>query len=334
MNRNEFQKAAKLFRAGRLTLDAFTAQVLANDRPISNSEMPTENSDLPSIDKAIVEKIFRREPSAHKGDFGRCLLIGGSANMPGSIAMAGLAALRSGAGLVKVATPPEARSMVTHINPGLMTIGLNRESSAPLDSDTLIDNETIEWADVIGMGPGLGTGDFVRQLVYNLLQTRKALVLDADALNAIAPIDENVFSNNDRVILTPHPGEFRRLFPDAPDERKAMSEFAHRVAREWGVTIVLKGHQTLVTNGREMSRNSTGNPGMATGGSGDVLTGIVTALIGQQVPLYEAAQIGTLVHGIAGDLAEKKLGQLSMIATDLLEYLPAAFRQFKSQILS
>jgi NAD(P)H-hydrate epimerase len=153
------------------------------------------------------------------------------------------------------------------------------------------------------------------------------LVVDADGLNALARCPEVLAAPGGPRILTPHPGEFRRLtsVPEADAQRQ--QNRAIELARQHQIVIVLKGHQTLVTDGTRSVGNRTGNPGMATGGAGDVLTGIVTALVGQGLGAWEAARLGTHVHGLAGDLAAQQRTQVALTARDLLEYLPAAWRQ-------
>jgi NAD(P)H-hydrate epimerase len=157
-------------------------------------------------------------------------------------------------------------------------------------------------------------------------QTTKPLVLDADALNAVAANPEALRRHPGRLILTPHPGEFARLSGAPMAEIQARREdHAVRFAAQHGVVLVLKGHQTVVTDGRQVYVNTTGNPGMATGGTGDVLTGLIAALLGQGLDRFAAAQLGVHVHGLAGDLARDDLGEIALVATDLIDYLPRAF---------
>jgi NAD(P)H-hydrate epimerase len=156
------------------------------------------------------------------------------------------------------------------------------------------------------------------------------MVLDADALNALAEGELSSTQSNSPPaprVLTPHPGEFARLLRTKTAEVQShREELAAQFAKRHGVVVVLKGRQTVVTDGARLSINTTGNPGMATGGTGDVLTGVITALICQGLAPYDAARLGTHVHGLAGDLAAQELGQVSLIASDLVKFLPAAFR--------
>jgi NAD(P)H-hydrate epimerase len=182
--------------------------------------------------------------------------------------------------------------------------------------------------DVLAVGPGLGRGPGPTALLSALLaDTDVPIVLDADGLNAIAGQPERL-RRRGPLVLTPHPGEFSRLVGlDTAEVRARGRELAVRFAAEHGAIVVLKGHGTLVTDGRRVYQNATGNAGMATAGSGDVLTGLVAALLGQGLEAFAAAQLGVYLHGLAGDLARDDLGEVSLIASDLLHYLPKAFRR-------
>jgi NAD(P)H-hydrate epimerase len=178
------------------------------------------------------------------------------------------------------------------------------------------------------LGQREDVGDFVRGLLLSVPD--KPAVLDADGLNVLGPHPEEVTGRSGALVMTPHPGEFARLLGTTTaavqqDRERLAVDFAGRL----GVVLVLKGHRTIVTDGRRVYRNPTGNPGMATGGSGDVLTGLTAALIGQKLPAFEAAVLGTWVHGRAGDAAADDLSQVALTAADLLDYLPRVFRQLE-----
>jgi NAD(P)H-hydrate epimerase len=269
-----------------------------------------------------------RKPDGHKGDYGRVLIIGGSQGMAGAIALAGMAALRSGAGLVKLATASSCQATVASFEPSAMTIalaadehGLISEAALP----TIV--EAAKEATVLACGPGLGRSDALAQVVAWLYQNiTQSMVFDADALTLLAREPAILARAGGPRILTPHPGEFARLlgrpsFP--PSEREKL---ATEFARTNKLVLVLKGHQTVITDGTRTAINQTGNPGMATGGTGDVLTGVITALVGQGLAPYDAARLGVHVHGLAGDLAAAELGQVSLIASDLVTYLPRAWK--------
>jgi NAD(P)H-hydrate epimerase len=270
-----------------------------------------------------------RAADSHKGDYGHALLVGGSRGMSGAISMAGLATLRSGAGLVTLAVPQSAQNVVASFSPCYMTLGL-----ADYDGQIILAGcESMltfaESATAVALGPGLGRGNTLTHVVARTYcHVKQPMVVDADALFALAQRPEVLKASNGPRVLTPHPGEFARLtgvVPEGPDRVTAAAEFARREP-DGNTIIVLKGHGTVVTDGRSYSVNQTGNPGMATGGSGDVLTGIITALLCQGLSPFDAARLGVYVHGLAGDLAALELGQVSLIASDIIDYLPRAFQ--------
>lgn len=277
-----------------------------------------------------------RAPDAHKGSFGLALVLGGSRGMAGAIALAGTAALRGGAGLVRLAVPETILPTVAGFEPSYMTVPLaaDRAGRIALDAYPSI-LKLAETATAVAVGPGLGRSLGLTALVRRLYETLdKPLLLDADALNALASCREVLQRPAAPRVLTPHPGEFVRLvgLDRLPPEQR--EEQAAALAARLGVVIVLKGHHTLITDGQRQAINATGNPGMATGGSGDVLTGLVTSLLCQGLAPFDAAQLGVYLHGLAGDLAAAELSQEAMIASDLPRFLPAAFRQYRRQIAS
>jgi NAD(P)H-hydrate epimerase len=269
-----------------------------------------------------------REANSHKGDFGRALLIGGSRGMSGAISLSGQAALRSGAGLVTLAVPRCVLDVVASIEPSYMTTPLVDDDDHIAKSATETVVGLAQNSTAVALGPGLGRQPNLIELVVALYrEINKPMVIDADALFALAERKEALAKPGAPRILTPHPGEFARLtgaLPEGPQRITAAAELALRDA-EGTTVVVLKGHNTVVTDGTRFSVNRTGNPGMATGGSGDVLTGIITALLCQELTPFDAARLGVHVHGLAGDLAAEDLGQVSMIASDLIHYLPKAF---------
>lgn len=272
-----------------------------------------------------------RDADSHKGDFGRALLVGGSRGMAGAIGLAGMAALRSGAGWVQLAVPEPCLDVVAGYEPSYMTAALPADAAGRVAWNDRA-RETLELlttaATAIACGPGLGRSDGGGALVQ-WLQTNvnRPVVLDADALNALAARPEGLLSAAGPRILTPHPGEFARLTGGAvPQDDNARLEQARHAASRWGAIVVLKGNRTVVTDGARWAINQTGNPGMATGGTGDVLTGVITALVAQGLSPFDAAHLGVHVHGLAGDLAVVQRSQIGLIARDLVDYLPAAWR--------
>jgi NAD(P)H-hydrate epimerase len=266
-----------------------------------------------------------RDPEAHKGSFGAALIVGGSLGMTGAAALAGMAALRGGAGLVRVAVPRRCLAVVAAIEPSYITAPLADDDAGRI-AEAAYDRiaELAEGATVVACGPGLGRSAGLDRLVGRLYQElRRPMVVDADALNALATQPEVLGRPGGPRVLTPHSGEFARLVGRKLD-REPSEQAAVELARRSGIVVVLKGHRTLVTDGRRQYRNTTGNPGMATGGCGDSLTGLVTALACQELEPYDAARLGVYLHGLAGDLAARELGEVSLIASDLVRFLPNA----------
>jgi NAD(P)H-hydrate epimerase len=270
-----------------------------------------------------------RHRDANKGDFGRVLVIAGSRGMSGAAILCGSAALRGGAGLVRIATPASSLPIVAAGNPCYMTVPLREDEQGCIALDARDDVlQLLAKSSVAVIGPGLGQAAGVQTLVHAIVEhSTIPLVLDADALNALAGSTGLLRQRRASTILTPHPGEFGRLLgcdTHAVQADRAMP--AGRFAAEHGVVLVLKGAGTIVADGRQSYVNTTGNPGMATGGSGDVLAGLIGSLVGQKMEPFAAAQLGVHVHGKAGDLAAENVGEVGLIASDLLDYLPAALR--------
>lgn len=251
--------------------------------------------------------------------------------MAGSIALSGMACLRSGAGLVKLAVPECILDTVAGFEPAYMTAPLACDSAGCLFAQARDQLQPlIETATCLAVGPGLSRSTELTQLVRGLyVGVVQPLVIDADGLNALAAAADGLAGPAGPRILTPHPGEFARLAKTPSDGKPTREEQvtqAQQLAAVHGIVILLKGHRTIITDGTRMAENTTGNPGMATGGTGDVLTGIITALVCQGLSPFDAAVLGAHVHGLAGDLAAAELGQVSLIASDLLRYLPRALR--------
>ncbi|MBM83837.1 MAG: NAD(P)H-hydrate dehydratase [Planctomycetaceae bacterium] len=260
-----------------------------------------------------------RPADGHKGTFGRVLLIGGSPGMSGAISLAGIAALRSGAGLVYLAVSESILPVVAAIEPSYVTIAFENALFPDLVKDK----------DAIGIGPGLGTSNTAKQLlVESYTGCSQPVVVDADGLNLLAAKPSLISQHTGPRILTPHPGEFSRLInrttAEIADNRE---QLAVDFARTHQVTLLLKGHETIVTDGERLAINTTGNSGMATGGSGDVLTGIIAGLAGQGMPPFEASQLGAHLHGLAGDIAATEISNPGLIASDIARCVGVAWQQ-------
>ncbi|MBN2685059.1 MAG: NAD(P)H-hydrate dehydratase [Pontiellaceae bacterium] len=271
-------------------------------------------SDAELITPADLAPLFpRRSRSAHKGDFGHLLCIGGSKGFSGAVTMASMAALRSGVGLVSAFVPENIHSLVASAVPEAMV-----HYSFPEG----------KWSAML-VGPGMGRSATTREQVLHLLESSKVpLVLDADAITVLADHIDAIAAASCPVILTPHPGEFAALFDLKVDEvQEDRLTLARMAAARLGATVVLKGAGTIVAApDRPAGINMTGNPGMASGGSGDVLAGMLAGLAGQGMNPFEAACAAVWLHGHAGDLAAAEKSQASMLATDIIDKLPEAFR--------
>jgi len=280
----------------------------------------------------VVETIPKLRPRAvdgHKGDFGKVCIIAGSVGMSGAAALAGRAALRGGAGLVRVATAESALATVASIEPCFTTTGLPEDASGRISAKAV--NKILDLAgehDATAFGPGIGQSRGLCSVAEAIVQQEGLrLVIDADGLNNLSRLSGWSAKVKGRLVLTPHPGEMRRLWrgifrEQMPEKRLEQAvEFAQRT----GVVVVLKGAGTVVAGSERVYTNCSGNAGMATAGAGDVLTGLITALMGQGLDGFKAAVLGVYVHGLAGDIAAEKTGQVSLIATDIIECLGEAF---------
>jgi ADP-dependent NAD(P)H-hydrate dehydratase len=263
-----------------------------------------------------------RRDDAHKGDCGRVLIVAGSRGMSGAACLASTAALRGGAGLVTAAIPEGIQAIVAGFEPSYLTAGLPEDEQGRIKSSARSRlTELLESQDAVAMGPGLGQSAGLQTMVVDLYDTiTLPMVVDADALNLLArqPFLVKRPAGAPARVLTPHPGEFARLTGlEVSAIQQNREQLAIDFARRNNVILVLKGPGTIVTDGARLSVNDTGNSGLATGGTGDVLTGVIAALLAQ-LPAFEAARLGVHVHGLAGDLAAEERSKPGMIASDLL----------------
>ncbi len=278
-----------------------------------------------------VPKLPPRPVDGHKGTFGRVLVVAGSIGMTGAAALVGRAALRAGSGLVRVATAKSALPIVASIEPSYTTLPLPEDAAGRVSSKAV--NAILNAAeenDVVAIGPGLGQSTGLRSVVETLIQQEGLrLLIDGDGLNNLSRLSGWPKKRKADLVLTPHPGEMKRLWvglfrEEMPEDRQ---QTAVQVAQFTQATVALKGAGTVVSDGQRVYVNTTGNPGMGTAGAGDVLTGVISALMGQGLSNFDATVLGVYVHGSAGDIAAAQLGQVSLIATDLIDALPEAFRR-------
>lgn len=301
------------------------------------------------------KKFLERKKTAHKGDFGKTLIVAGSRGMSGAASLSAISALRSGAGLVTLAVPDSIYQITARRDPEMMVQPFPSTRAGSLDLKAFKKISLLaQNQDVLAIGPGLSRNHSTAKLIHRLILNSKIpVVIDADGLNALEGMPHILLEAKAPLILTPHEREFERVFgplltyavsakggsasggkgaqPRSLVREALRRKAAQEMAEKYAVFIVLKGSRTVVAapDGRIFT-NSTGNPGMATAGSGDVLTGIIAGLLGRGKDIFETVCLAVYAHGLAGDLAAKKTGQTSLIAHDILENLPFAFKKMGS----
>lgn len=268
----------------------------------------------------VLKLLPNRRLDAHKGDFGKILLLAGSVGYTGAPVLSALGALRAGAGLVFLGVPESIYQIAAMklIEPIVFPLpqqdGMLSQEALPRIL------EKASSMDAVLIGPGLGCSAATEEIVCQVLSAYPGpVVLDADGINLVGKHKDILRGRTSPTILTPHAGEFQRLTGGKPENRL---DSAVEAAKDLGVILVLKGHETVITDGAAVYLNPTGNPGMAVGGSGDVLAGMIVSLLGQKIPPLEAAACGAWLHGAAGDLCAKELGQYGMLPTDMVQVLP------------
>ena len=268
----------------------------------------------------ILKLLPDRMPDSHKGDYGRILIVAGSQGYTGAPSLAAMGALRCGAGLVTMLVPKCVYPVVA----GKMDVAMVKPVAslygkiAPWSLPAI--KKELNKVDVMVIGPGLGQSYGVRKAVHWLLKNYVGpVVLDADGINALSGHMDILRGRTASTILTPHPGEFQRIEGSLSEDRV---QSAVTFAKDFGCILVLKGNRTVITDGNQIYCNPTGNPGMAVGGSGDVLSGVIAALVGQGLSPLDAAACGAWIHGAAGDICAQEIGQYGMLPTDMLMVLP------------
>ena len=269
---------------------------------------------------AVQELLPDRDPWGHKGSFGKLLLLCGSRGYTGAAYLAAMGALRSGAGLVFLGVP-ESIYAIEAVKLNEAVVFPLPDENGKLGAQALPEIlKRLEKMDAVLIGPGLGQSEGVFSVVKTVLESDCCpVVVDADGINVLSAHKDILRGRKQPTILTPHDGEFARLGGSVGEDRMAS---AAAFAREYNCIVLLKGHRTCITDGFCGFRNTTGNPGMAVGGSGDVLSGIITALLGQGLQPLQAAACGAWLHGAAGDVCADELGQYGMLPVDMLNVLP------------
>ncbi|MFH1092532.1 MAG: NAD(P)H-hydrate dehydratase [Candidatus Omnitrophota bacterium] len=287
--------------------------------------------------KAFETKFLKRKYDAHKGDFGHVFVLAGSRGLTGAAVLCAKGALLSGAGLVTLGIPESQYAIVCRKLTEAMTLPLpeTRQGSLSLKAFSLIKKFSKD-KDVIAIGPGLSRDKSTQELVRKVISSIDIpMVIDADALNALVGHLDILKKRKALTVVTPHPGEMGRILGRKTSYiQKNRRILAKELSDMYNIVTVLKGHRTLVAaepRGK-IFENWTGNSGMAKGGSGDVLTGITAAFLGQSGNAYEAAKLAVYVHGLAADLAVKYTGQLSLLATDILNKLPVVLKKLSGEV--
>ncbi len=274
-------------------------------------------------------QLLQRKVDSHKGDFGHIFVLAGSARFSGAAVLCAYATIRSGSGLVTLGIPKSLNNAIIKIKPKeVMTLPLPETNEATLSVKAYKKiKDFIKKVDILVIGPGLGQNKSTQSLVRKIIaKIDRPTVIDADGLNALVGHLDLLKATR---ILTPHPGEMARLLKISVDKvQKNREDVTQRFARDYKATVVLKGHNTVVADYRgNCYVNKTGNPGMATAGSGDALTGMIAAFLGQGLDAFEAAKYAVYLHGLAGDLAAKEKTQISMIASDIIDKIPEAIKR-------
>lgn len=277
-----------------------------------------------------------RDKNSHKGTYGKVGIIGGSTGMCGSVYMSALSSLKMGSGLVYNIVPKsisdimQIKSMENIIIPIEDKNGRFSENSV----DSIL--EKIINYDAIAIGPGMDNFKNSEVFMEKIIQNSDIpMIIDADGINSISKKPEILNKTGEKynLILTPHPMEMSRLSGYSVKEiQENREEIAIKIAKKYNVILVLKGHNTIVTNGYDIYVNNTGNPGMATAGSGDVLTGIIVSLLGQGVEVFDAAKLGVYIHGLSGDMASFEIGEDGLLAGDIIRYIPKAIKKIKGNV--
>jgi NAD(P)H-hydrate epimerase len=303
--------------------EEFTGKVIVRDIGIPiEAELLTGPGDIRRVVKP-------RNPYGHKGTFGYLLVIGGSTLYSGAPALAALASLRCGVGLSIIASPKLTASTIRSYSPNLIVHSLNHDNICQEDLSKI--GAILEKCDAVVLGPGIGLEPSTVAAIPKIIATsnamKKPMLIDADALRAL----DQISFENTNTVLTPHAGEFKSMARVEPSLNwKERVGKCIEFARNRSCVLLLKGHETVVTDGRQLKLNNTGNPGLATAGSGDVLSGIIGALLAQGNDPFQAAAAGAFIHGTAGDLAVERKG-FHLLATDIINEIPAVLQQFDTR---
>lgn len=327
---NLYDEALKF--SGQLGIDEFSLSI-SHEKEYAIAFATGYGKNKGVVSKNIKGMLPRRDKFSHKGTFGRIGIISGSLGMTGATYLSSMAALRTGSGLVYSIVPDSLKEVLSIKLTEAIIKPVEDRSTGHFTMDSFQQIiHIIEGMDAIAIGPGMGVDEERVELVRKiLLEYKKPVILDADGINLISLDPTILMDRQGDTIITPHPGELSRLLGVSIGEiQKERVEYSKLTSNKYNVITVLKGANTLVTDGKEkVYKNNTGNPGMATAGSGDVLTGMITSFIGQGISPYEGAVLGVYCHGLAGDLASRDKGEYGMIARDILDNIPYSIKKLE-----
>lgn len=300
-----------------------TGELIIKDIGIPQQAINSQDIRVVISDNEMASRCFqKRSRDTHKGTYGKALIIAGSRGMTGAAVMAAVSCLRTGTGLVYLAVPDDVLDSVSGTALEVVKVGYKRFEDL---------HDYIEGCDVIALGPGMGHSELAASVISRVVEaSRKPMVLDADALNFLSKNQDLLKFIKSPFIITPHPGEMARLINSTIERVQSERIYvASEFASKYNAITVLKGSRTIIASDRGVVINTTGNPGMATAGSGDVLTGIIAGLLAQGCEPVLAATSGVYLHGMAGDIAKEKNGEYGMIAGDIIKYMPEAIKMLQ-----
>lgn len=302
---------------------------------VSSLDVPQEiiekMSSILLINREVAAGLLpKRDKDIHKNLCGRILVLAGSTGMTGAAYLTSLGAIRIGAGIVTLGIPTSLNEIMEIKLNEVMTLPLPETINGSLDTEAYERILEVEPSfDVCAIGPGLSLDNSTVKLVQRLISELKIpIILDADGINSVVGKIKILKQREAPLIITPHPGELARLFSISTEEiQQQRLNYAQKAAQDWGLTVILKGARSIISDGEKTAINFTGNPGMATAGSGDVLTGFVSGLVAQGIDLFDASMLGTYLHGLAGDIAADFKSELCLLAEDIINHLPDAIHE-------
>lgn len=275
----------------------------------------------------ILKNFPLRKKDSHKGSYGKIINFAGSKYYTGAAFLSSISALKAGAGYVTLACPEEVSSVISCYTPDITLFPLNSENGCIDDSSTdLAIKKSLEY-DIISLGSGLSTEETTQKFVLNFLErVKKTIIIDADGLNAIA--NQNSHKLPSKTIITPHPKELSRILNISVDEIQSNRiDYAVKTAQKYSCVVVLKGMNTVVTDGNKVYINNSGNSALSKAGSGDVLTGLIAGFAAQKCDLFTSASVGVYIHGLAADIAIEETTEYGLLASELVNYIPKAIKK-------